>query len=467
MAGNAIVIGAGMAGLCAARVLSRSFEKVLVLERDELPQGAASRPGTPQARHVHALITRGSRELERLFPGFLADYKAAGAHEIDVPYEGALLRRFGWQQRMRSDCPTYFATRDLTESIVRRRVLAISNVEVRDHTEAAGLIAASGDAGRVSGVRAKRRGGGGAFELAADLIVDASGRSSKAPAWLEELGRAPAPEEVVDSFAGYSSRWYEAPEPSRRPSDQWWRMIWIDPAPPEQLLGGVLFPVEENRFIVTLIGYSRNYPPNDEAGFERALSDVRSPILARTVAPAKPVTSVYSNRALANRRRRYEKIADPLAGFIAMSDSVCTFNPMFGQGMTVATLCALALEETLALCSPTDPRFPGRFFAAQAGYAKDAWSIATGADMQYPATQSAGPPPTWFNAQIANAIQLSALVDPVVLRRTSAVYSMCRRNRDLFDRALLARVLFSAARETLARRLQGRSISPMPPPRSA
>ena len=465
MTRHAVVIGASIAGLCAARVLARSFDEVTLIDRDELPEGAEMRVGVPQARHVHALITRGARELERLFPGFIEEYRGLGAHELDVTREGAVLRSCGWQRPMASGQPVYFATRGLTESIVRRRTLALPQVRLLQRCEASGLLTGEG-AARVRGVRLHWRGqASGPSELAADLVVDASGRSSKAPDWLAEIGREAPREELVDAGTGYSSRWYEGPDPASTPAEHWWRLIWIDPDPPGQLLGGVLFPVEGGRFIVTLIGYSRHYPPSDEEGFERALHDLRSPVLARTVALSRPLTPVYAYRGLVNRLRRFHDLADPVPGLVALGDSVCTFNPMYGQGMTIATLCVAALESTLERVGPDDPGLPRAFYQAQIGSVRDAWALATAADMLFPETKSERPPPSRFARAFSSAIRMAMNRDQDVLRQITPIYYLLRPNKDLLERRLAARIVAVAAREAVRRALRG-APSPMPPPRS-
>lgn len=466
MARHAVVIGASVAGLCAARVLSRSFDKVTLLDRDELPEGAQSRAGVPQGRHVHALLTRGARELERLFPGFTEEYLGLGAHAIDVTGEGAVLRACGWQRPMASGNPVYFATRGLTESVIRRRALATPGIELRQRCEVSGLLVDPDGPPRVRGVRVQWRGQAtGPTEFEADLVVDAAGRASKAPEWLAAGACPVPPEELVDAGTGYSSRWYEGPDPTRLPADAWWKLIWIDPAPPDQLLGGVLFPVEDGRFIVTLIGYSRRFPPSDEDDFERALHDVRSPVLARTVALARPISPVYSYRGLVNRLRRFHDIERPVPGFVALGDSVCTFNPMYGQGMTIATLCVAALEDTLARLPADHPGFVRAFFQAQATAVRDAWALATAADSLFPGTRSERPPPSRFARVFSTAIRLAMNHDLEVLRRVTPVYYLLRPNRDIFERGLAARILAVAAREFARQKLLRAGPSPMPPPR--
>lgn len=293
-------------------------------------------------------------------------------------------------------------------------------------------------------------------------MVDASGRGSKAPAWLSALNREAPAEFVVDSFAGYSSRWYRAPDPERWPRAYWWNVIWMDPALPEDLRGAVMFPVEDGRWIVTLIGYSKRYPSADEEGFERALLGLRSPVLARSVALAEPLTPVYSSRSLSNRLRRFDRLSDPIRGFVAVGDSVSAYNPVYGQGMTVAALCARALSETLARVPLGSIGFEWAFFKEQARVIKDAWALASGADMRFPGTQSYRPPTPLPVKLFAEELMAASLDDVEVLRKMTSVYFMLKPNAALFEPALVARVLRSA------RSVLGSSpIPPMPPPRSA
>src|SRR5881409_3829780 len=268
---RAVVIGGSIAGLCAARVLADYFDRVTVLDRDNYPEGPAERAGVTQGRHVHALLARGRRELERLFPGFERQMLGAGAHEIDFARDFATLRGAGWMAREESGIATLFASRTLLETIVRDLLRVVPRVELLEHTAVTGLVA---ERRRHPRVRAVRLADG---ELAAELVVDASGRGSKAPAWLGALGLEPPAETVVDSHSGYATRWYREPEPARWPAEWWWKGIWVDPHEPEHMTAGVLFPVEGGRWIVTIAGIAGHYPPSDEAGFGAELPRLLEP----------------------------------------------------------------------------------------------------------------------------------------------------------------------------------------------
>ena len=361
---HAVVIGGSMAGLCTARVLSSHFDRVTVLDRDTCPDGAQERAGVPQSRHVHALLVRGRRELNRLFPGFDTLMLERGAYEIDFGNDFATLRNWGWEPRRPTGMLTLFASRYLIESTVRELFCKLPNVEIRDQTSATSLGMAAAGPPRIDTVHLVPHDAGEPSSIQSDLIVDASGRASKAPSWLQELGIAPPPETVVDAHTGYSSRWYQAPD--HLPKDWWWKGVWLDLKLPEHPLAGVLFPVERNRWIVTLAGVSKHYPPKDEEEFTAALSRLRSPVLADAVRLAEPISSVYAYRKMANRFRRYEKWKTRVDGFIAVGDSTCAFNPVYGQGMTTGTLSAGVLDECLKKYGPTHPDLSRHFFKAQA-----------------------------------------------------------------------------------------------------
>jgi 2-polyprenyl-6-methoxyphenol hydroxylase-like FAD-dependent oxidoreductase len=215
---HAIVIGGSMAGLCAARVLAGFYDKVTVIDRDAYPVGAHERPGVPQSRHVHALLMRGRLELDRLFPGFEQTMRARGAIEINFGRDFAALRVQGWARRVPNSITTLFASRVLIEATVRELLRRTANVELIERAEAVGFETARADSIRVTGVKVNPRDGGAAFTRSGDLVVDASGRATRCPSWIEAMGMPMPSETVVDSHTGYASRWYKV-NPERRPRD--------------------------------------------------------------------------------------------------------------------------------------------------------------------------------------------------------------------------------------------------------
>jgi 2-polyprenyl-6-methoxyphenol hydroxylase-like FAD-dependent oxidoreductase len=389
---HAVVVGAGMAGLLTARVLAGHFEQVTVVDRDRLPQGAGFRPGVPQSRHLHVLLGRGLECLERLFPGFEADLVQAGAPVVQGS-ESLWLNAAGWSRRYRSPIRLLGASRELIEWQARIRVTAVANVRVLEGCEAVGLLAGRGR-DTVSGVRLRPRGGragaaGPGGELAADLVVDASGRTSRAPQWLRALGYPPPAQTSISSLVGYASRQYQIPAGF----DADWRMLVINAKPPGNARAGALVPIEGGRWMVALIGAGRDDPPADDAGFLEFARGLRSPLLYETIRDARPVSPIYRYRNTGNQRRQFERLRRWPERFLVVGDASCSFNPIYAQGMTVTAMAAVALDQALAGRRPrsgADPldrtrRLQQRVARTNAG----AWTMATTEDLRYPWTEGA------------------------------------------------------------------------------
>jgi len=450
---RAVVIGGSIAGLCAARVLADYFDRVTVVDRDAYPQGPAERAGVPQGRHVHALLARGRRELERLFPGFERQMLGAGAHEIDFARDFATLRGEGWMAREESGIATLFASRTLLESIVRDLLRAVPRVELVERTAVTGLVAEREPRPRLCAVRLADG------ELPAELVVDATGRGSQAPDWLRALGLEPPADTVVDSLSGYATRWYREPEPARWPAEWWWKGIWVDPHEPEHMTAGVLFPVEGGRWIVTIAGVAGHYPPSDEEAFTAALAGLRSPIITHAVRLAEPISPVYSNRAMANRFRHYESWRERLDGFLAVGDSVCAFNPVYGQGMTTAAATAGILADCLGDVGPTSPALPRAFFRAQGRFLGEPWTLATGADFRFAGTTGRRPALIGLFNRYTEALFAAAADDAELRRVVGEVIHMLKPPAAFFAPPVLGRV----AGATLRRALQpGAAVRPVP-----
>jgi flavin-dependent dehydrogenase len=386
---HAIVIGASMGGLAAAAAVARHVDLVTIVERDELPSGPAFRRGVPHARHLHVLQPGSSAALERLIPGLQDDMLADGAALLRVPRDVLWMSAAGWMRpfdgRGRS---MVSASRDLIEWVTRRRVLARDDVEVRTGVEVTGLAV---EAGRVAGVDLRPRGaapGEPGERLFADLVIDASGRRSHSPDWLEAAGYDRPAETVIDADLGYATRTY------RRVGDEpvpGYKAIFLQAQPPRTTRMAVFFPLEGDRWMLTVAGTNGDVPPTDEDGFAAFVRRLRSPILADVVEELEPLTPIVGYRRTANQRRHFEQLRRAPAGFVAVGDSVCAFNPVYGQGMGAAALSAEALDRVLAdhrrrygrgdLGAATS-RIQEAVAKANAG----AWMVATGEDLRYPGT---------------------------------------------------------------------------------
>jgi flavin-dependent dehydrogenase len=369
---HAVVIGGGIAGLTAAVAVAGHAERLTVVERDRLSENPAFRSAVPQSRHLHSLMGAGQQALDTLLPGFTDELYAAGAVPLRTPYDHLWLSPAGWCHRFSPSHTVPSASRELVEWIVRRQVADLAGVRVRDRVEITGLLA---DGGRVTGVRALAREGGAAEEIAADLVVDASGRRSHAREWLASLGHGEAETTRIDSRAGYSSRYYAIPEDF---ADEW-RVISIQPGPSQPLRGGALVPVEGGRWLVSLYGYLNDHPPTDEAGFLAFGASLRHPVLYETIREAEPLGPIHGFRHMANERRHYEALPHWPDGFLVVGDAACALNPVYAQGMSVAAMSAQRLhgllDEGVDDCATLQKEM--------AAGNERAWHVAVGADLAY------------------------------------------------------------------------------------
>jgi len=374
---HAIVIGGGIAGLCAARALAGHFERVTVLERDTVPDETELRVGVLQGRHAHLLAARGRDELEGLFPGFEAGLRARGCVRLDLGEDIARLRRSGWAPPEPSGLVAFSASRVAIERTLRALVLEDPNVAFIERACVSGLVR---DGQRVSGVRLRGAPAHLPAELAADLVVDASGRSSLAVQWLEDLGADTPADARVEACGHHATRWFEAPSPSALGREWWWRGMFVEPRPQTGLPGVTVLPVEDDRWIVTLSGLEDALAPQDEGAFGAALRRLPTRIVAAALAQAKPLSPIFSQRAQPSRLRAFERARGLPGGFVAIGDAVCALGPAQGQGIAVAaigaSLLASLLARSRAKLGAADPAFARAFFRAQARLLRGQFAFA-------------------------------------------------------------------------------------------
>jgi 2-polyprenyl-6-methoxyphenol hydroxylase-like FAD-dependent oxidoreductase len=372
---EAVVIGGGLAGMLTVRALLGHADTVTVVERDRYPDGPRFRKGVPQARHPHVLLSGGRRALEELLPGTGAAFAEAGAHRLELPRDLLIRYGNGWQHRFHEGRHALLScSRPLLDHVVRDRVLraaasTATRVEVVQAAEATGLL---GTADRVTGVRFRVRDGGrGERELPAELVVDASGRGSRAPEWLVALGRSAPRQETVDTGLGYASRRLTLASPPTAG-------VYINPAPGTPR-GGSLLPLEGGDWLLMLYGWRRHRPPTDEDGFLDFLASLAHPYIHDSVKEAQPRSAIHGFHNTANRRLHYSDPGGVPEGFVAVADAACSFNPVYGQGMSVVALGALALRDTLAR-GGLRPGLAGAAQRAVSRAADAAWLIAVSTD---------------------------------------------------------------------------------------
>ncbi|GAA2440021.1 FAD-dependent oxidoreductase [Streptomyces macrosporus] len=376
--GHAVVLGGGLAGTLAAAALARHLERVTIVERDVLPDGPEPRRGVPQARHSHLLWSGGVRAIEALLPGTTEALLAAGARRTGLPSGLVLLTAYGWLRRWPEIQFMLACSRDLLDWAVRRQVLRQPGVTLRQGLRAVEPV---GTAERIAGVRVRDEKSGETFALEADLVVDASGRASRADRWLTGLGLPPVREEIVDSGLAYATRIFRAPPTAG--GDFPVVTIQADPRDGRPGRGAVLLPIEGDRWLVTVSGTRGGEPPIDEEHFLDFARRLRSPLVAELVEGAEPLTPVHGSHSTANRRRYFERLRAWPEGFVVIGDAVAAYNPVYGQGMPVLAYGAVALDELLGRHG-LRPGTARRVQRAVSRPVDGAWKTATGQDVLFP-----------------------------------------------------------------------------------
>ncbi len=444
---RAVVIGAGMGGLAAAGALRSHFDEVVVLERDSLPDRPDHRAGAPQGRHVHALLAAGQQALEALLPGFTEALVAAGAVKVranadtrvEMPgYDPFPPRDHGWL--------TYAASRPLLEFVARQRaeaagVVFLARCPVRG-------LETTPDGAAIVAVRFERD-GGQIEQLPCDLVVDASGRAGPTLTLLERLGR-PAPEatKIGVDFA-YATQVFEPPADA--PSD--WKIVMTMPGPTGPPRGGLLAPLEGGLWILSIGSVGEGLPPADMAAFMASVESLRTRTIPEAIRRARPIGEVTCYGFRESFRRHFDRLAPLPRGLIPLGDSICRFNPVYGQGMTVAAQEAVRLRALLdqraGAADPLDG-LSTAFFAEIEPVIDAAWQMSAIPDLAAPTTTGERPPDLPFVLQFGLALLELAARDPEVHRLDAQVRQLLRPPGDLMNPELMQRVMAVMAEQQAA-----------------
>jgi 2-polyprenyl-6-methoxyphenol hydroxylase-like FAD-dependent oxidoreductase len=429
---GAVVLGASMGGLLAARALSNHFERVTVVERDHLAEAEQVRKGVPQSAHAHGLLASGYAVMDEYFPGLMDELEERGAPRGDVIGDFLWFQYGRWKLRHPSGLRGITVSRPCLETAVRHRVRLLPNVSFREGLNGVRPRFDPGE-GRVTGLVVRRGDKGFDESIDADLVVDASGRGSQSPRWLEELGFERCEEISVKVDVGYTTRVFE-----RKPGEFFDSMGGIISATPESARIGAVLAAEDDRWVVTLGGNRGDYPPTDEKDFAAFAASLPVPAVHDLVTSARPLTDFAIFRFPANLRRFYERMKRFPAGYLVIGDAICSFNPIYGQGMSVAAIEAKALDDTLG--SGVNG-LAERFYARARKLVDIPWAIATSEDFRFPEVEGRRPPGFRSVSRYFDRVHAVASADPKVCRRFFDVLNLLAPPSSLMTPPVAWRVL--------------------------
>lgn len=433
--GHAVVVGASMAGLAATAAVAERARRVTLVDRDRLPKSATPRRGVPQDRHLHLLLPAGATALEALLPGLLDDLGAGdatlgGADRVRMSINGHRLAR---ARPDGSDVSAVFAARTDVEAHVRGRVRDLPGVEVREGHVVRGLVTdASG--GRVTGVRVARVDDGDDEEvLDADLVVDCSGRGSRTPAWLAALGHSPPAVDELPVDVRYATQAVRL-DSNALDGD---RHVLVAPTSSDPR-GAAMTHVGPDRWLVTLFAMAGARPPTDHAGMQSFAHRLPIADIGDALEAGEPLGEPAAYRFPAHRWHRYDRSPDLPDRLLVAGDAVCSFNPVYGQGMTVAAVEAVRLRDLLRRGRPPSPR---EWFAEIRPIVRNAWDLATGADLAVDAVDGPRPLPVRVANGYLRRLHAAATRDRHLVTRFARVVSMLDPPSALLRPSVVARVV--------------------------
>lgn len=437
---KAIVIGASIAGLVAARALSDFAETVSIVDRDLPPASITSRKGVPQGKHVHGVLAGGLDAFKILFPGILDELIASGSQVVDMGEDVRWFNNGDWRLRAKCGVSACLQTRPLLEHLIRGRVEKLPNIKLL-YGHSATSLELNDAKTRVTGIRIMPE-GGEEKTLPADLVIDCSGRGSKFPGWLEACGLGKPACTTITVNVGYSTQYFEIPDKERLD----FRALLISNQPPYGTRLGAGFFVESGEFQLTLGGMFRDYPPDDDAGFLKFAASLPHPAIFQAIQNAKPTSAISTYRFSGHQWYHYDRLEHLPENILVLGDALCSFNPIYGQGMTVAALESQVLQKCLRQINAATnaKKLRDSYFRGVSAIVKAAWAMATGADISYP--QADAPKPFGHAAisRYLNSVISMSCYDQKVLTAWNQVTNMQQPFPALFAPAILRRVLTRA-----------------------
>lgn len=440
---SAIVIGASMAGLMTARVLSDHFDTVYLVERDQINDCPETRKGQPHTQHLHTLLGKGLFNMQHYFPDFLDSLKKGGASVFDLTKYMAWNTYGNYRMQFEQGFEGVLASRPFLEWKVRQSVLKLGNLKLLSGHSVDRLLT-NKQKNVITGVQMNRRHGkDNPIMLNADLVVDTSGRGSRAIKWLAELGYQKPVTSKVSCGIGYATRMYHR-KPDEHHASKW---FLTTPEAPKEQRGGGAFPIEGNRWQVTLAGWHGDHAPDNETGFLAFAKSLPTSDIYQLISQNEPVSDICLYKYSYSQRHHYDQLTDHHKrafpqGFLVLGDAVCSFNPIYGQGMTSAILQAVELDNLLTERQGYLKDIAKPYFKRVAKVTDPIWQLTVGEDFRFPQTVGRKLPGTDFINAYLNLVHRATHADLEVSKTFAMVFQLVEKPICLFKPNIIARVLW-------------------------
>ena len=453
---HAVVIGASIAGLLAAAALSGACPRVTLFERDTLPAEPGPRRGVPQTRQLHALQARGVQALDELLPGLRDELVAAGGVLADMQGDIHWYLDDYLLKTARTGLEGIGISRPLLEWLIRSRVAALPGVTITDATDVAGLVTADDHVTGVT-VRAARTRDAAEETIAADLVIDAAGAGSRTPVLLQELGLDAPRVTRVRAGVTYVTRMYRRDQ--KQLDGRFGSLFTPYPGRP---FGGAALRQEGDRWVVLLAGMVGTEPPLDDDGMIAYADKFASQDIASVMRESTPLTEPLKYTYPESTRRHYEKLGGLPGGLLVIGDAYCGFNPIYGQGITVAALEALILRRLLG---PTEDRatearatqdssagLARAYFQAAGKLVDEAWQTSAASDLRFPEVEGERRRGAGLLNAYGERFRAAASVDPALGETFLRVANMADKPTKLLFPGTVLRVFRSAGKAVRAGR---------------
>ena len=438
---HAVIIGSSLAGLLSARVLSEIFEQVTILERDSQPRDPGPRKGVPQGAHIHGLLAKGLNILESYFPGLTGELERNGGVLTDSCADSGWDHFGGWRARFPTDIRVMFFSRPFFETHVYKRINALPNIKTLHDVKVTELIF-SDDRSEIKGVRYTNEKSDEKTDLLVDYVIDASGRNSLTPRWLEEAGYTKPRTQEVKVAIGYATRVF-----SRSKFTDRGKVVFVTPKLPVVRRMGSLFPIENNQWMCTLAGWLGDHPPRSEEGFLQFAKELAVPDIYNVMTEEKALTDIAVFKYPASTRRYFEELTTFPENFAVLGDVICSFNPVYGQGMTIAALESQLLGEVFSAAIAKNQSLKGanKIYLKQLKKIVDVpWGLSVAEDLRLPEVEGKRPPLHGLMSAYTEMVHYLARTDPVVTEAFYNVMHMLKPPTILFQPGIVARVIKAA-----------------------